>query len=76
MYCGSCECPCEQTLVDMGRGPYEFWGRPGIDVNEQWLSDCCEVTVYDDRNLTIESDIPSDSGEDEADHKYNERYDR
>ena len=42
VYCGNCGNVCEQKLVDMGLGPYEFQGRVGFDSNKQWVSSCCE----------------------------------
>lgn len=58
MYCGECGKPCHQDLVDFGIGPGEYWGTPFVDRNEQWVSDCCEATVFDDEELTIETDPP------------------
>lgn len=40
--CLSCHQPCEVGAVDFGIGPYEFWGRKGIDKDVQIVSDCCE----------------------------------
>lgn len=71
MYCGSCGDPCDQTLVDMGIGPYEFWGTPGHDVNKCWVSDCCEATVYESEALYIEADDPDPEAE-KADQRYDD----
>ena len=69
MYCGGCGNVCEQKLVDMGIGPYEFQGRVGFDSNKQWVSSCCEETVYENEDLTIEEDEP-DPEADRADYLY------
>ena len=69
MYCGDCGKVCSQKLVDMGIGPYEFWGRPGFDTNKQWVSDCCESTVFEDEELGHQADDP-DPEADRADYLY------
>lgn len=28
--------------MDFGIGSYEFWGAPGVDVNIQQVTECCE----------------------------------
>lgn len=43
--CTACGHKCTLVLVDHGIGPYEFWGAKGIDVDEQWSSNCCEADV-------------------------------
>ena len=73
MYCGGCGEPCDMIEVDKGIGPYEYWGTPGRDVNKCWVSDCCEETVYENRDLTIESDDYPDPEADRADEMYNDR---
>lgn len=45
--CESCGQPSETTEVDFGIGSYEFWGSPGVDVNIQTVSCCCEAGMID-----------------------------
>jgi len=47
MNCPLCHRPCEAVLVDFGIGPYEFWGAPGVHVDECVVSDCCEEPIPD-----------------------------
>lgn len=56
-WCGSCKEECDAQVVDVGIGHYEFWGQKGIDRQLCLISECCEGTVYDDRECQIESDI-------------------
>jgi len=72
MYCGDCRNECDQVLVDMGIGHYEFWGRRGVDTCKQWVSNCCEAIVYHDEALTIEEDNVPDPEADRADAQYDE----
>jgi len=57
----------------MGIGPYEFWGRVGVDTDPQWVSDCCWYTVYENEDLTIEDDDFPDPEADRADAMYDDR---
>ena len=72
MYCKGCGKVCEQKLVDFGVGKYEFWGRVGFDTDKRYVSDCCEETVYENEDLTIEEDNP-DPEADRADYLYDMR---
>ena len=67
MYCGECGKHCDQVEFDFGIGPYEFWGRRGVDTNQQWVSDCCEAKVFEDEDLRVEEDEP-DLEADRADY--------
>ena len=33
----------EMAWVDFGIGPYEYWGAPGCDVQECYVTKCCEA---------------------------------
>ena len=48
MKCENCGEPCEVVTVDMGIGPYEYWGARGNDVRLAEVSDCCEDNVIED----------------------------
>lgn len=69
-YCGNCGKVCEMVQRDMGIGPYEFWGRKGFDSDLQWVSECCEATVYENEDLTIEDDDYPDPEADRGDYLY------
>lgn len=45
IYCSECSEPCGVKLVDIGIGPYEFWGSRCNDVEWVELSTCCEGQV-------------------------------
>ena len=54
--CPECKEHCQVVEVDFGIGRGEAWGVPFIDVNKQWVSNCCEApmdgpgeTYMDDR---------------------------
>jgi len=68
-WCGSCKEECDALVVDMGIGHYEFWGQRGHDSKECYVSDCCEGTVYDDFECTIEADIPDKFDEYDYEHR-------
>lgn len=46
--CSECKQPCEPKCVDLGIGPYEYWGQKGNDVSYQWLSACCEAEIEEE----------------------------
>jgi len=50
-YCGECGLPCKAVIIDFGIGPYEFWGAPGIDIDNRLVSDCCNAEMYFDIGL-------------------------
>jgi hypothetical protein len=60
--CSECNEHCDGQLVDFGIGPGEAWGRPFNDVNEQWVSQCCEAPILDGAGFPVE--MP-ERGEDE-----------
>ena len=72
MYCGDCKNECDFALIDFGIGPYEFWGRLGVDKDKRWVSDCCESEVFQDEDLKIQEDDP-DPEADRADYLYDLR---
>jgi hypothetical protein len=39
--CGAADPAC--GMIDLGIGYYEYWGAPGYDVDEHWLTKCCEA---------------------------------
>lgn len=45
--CNCCEEPCEAVKVDMGIGPYEYWGQDCFHKDYQWVSDCCHEDYVD-----------------------------
>lgn len=46
-HCRNCGKPCRAILVDMGIGPYEFWGARGVDKRMVPVSPCCEEDVVE-----------------------------
>lgn len=52
--CESCGQPSEATEVDFGIGAYEYWGCPGVDVNIQMVSVCCEAPMIDNTRRNAE----------------------
>lgn len=52
-YCEECGQPCTAVLVDFGHGEPRYHG----DVNEQWVSHCCDAPIYEDEDMTIEVEI-------------------
>ena len=52
-FCPDCNKECIIIMVDMGIGPYEFWGASGRDVQMAAVTDCCHVAPAD---LEIEED--------------------
>jgi len=52
MKCENCGEPCEVITVDVGIGPYEYWGARGNDVRLAEVSDCCEDNVVEDDDET------------------------
>lgn len=45
--CPACGKGCEIYQADDGIGPYEFWGRKGVDSRPYWASTCCDADVSD-----------------------------
>lgn len=43
--CSHCNKECTVIGIDIGIGPYEFWGRKGTDSRLIPVSDCCEEEV-------------------------------
>lgn len=41
--CSSCGENCALAAEDFGIGPYEAWGRKGVDTNIQTVSQCCSA---------------------------------
>ena len=41
-FCPNCGDECSGILIDVGIGPYEYWGSCGVDTQLVWVSPCCE----------------------------------
>ena len=54
MRCSQCKEQCNVTLIDLGIGPYEFWGQPGVHEDMCVVSTCCEADVYGDEIPSVE----------------------
>lgn len=65
--CTECGCPCDGAVVDFGIGPYEFWGRTGVDTQSAFVSVCCEADMTDEQGNIIEAD-DYDNGDDYWDY--------
>lgn len=52
-FCGHCGMPCCATAVDNGIGAYEYWGQKGVHKQIDIESDCCNASVFENANLTI-----------------------
>lgn len=79
MYCGECGKECSARLVDEGIGPFEFWGSRGTHHEYVVVSSCCEATVYEDKDLTLEyyaTDLIADEEAAKADYYYELERDR
>ncbi len=64
MFCKNCNEECEGIWVDFGSGKGEFWGAPYNDVQEAYVSDCCEDDIIS------ESGRPAKGEYHEDDHGY------
>jgi hypothetical protein len=51
-YCFSCGDPAVETPTDVGIGPYEFGGSPGIHEDVRLVSPCCEAQVVQEYEQT------------------------
>lgn len=45
--CSDCGNACTAKMVDMGIGPYEFWGDRGVHTDWQAVSPCCEAEIVE-----------------------------
>lgn len=45
--CKQCGEICDPARVDVGIGPYEYWGRHGVDRRMATVSKCCEAEVIE-----------------------------
>ena len=52
--CSNCAQEAEGRIVDFGTGPGVAWGRPFCDVNEKWVSACCEAEILNPRGFRVE----------------------
>lgn len=43
--CTDCGEPCHAVRIDVGIGPYEYWGATGVHHDWRWLSPCCEAEM-------------------------------
>ena len=48
MFCTECKKECTAVLVDFGIGPFEHFGFQGTNVDEEWVSKCCEAETTED----------------------------
>jgi len=55
-WCKQCGMPCAIKTVDIGIGPYEYAGAPGVDTHLIPASVCCEGEVADSP-----TDVPFDA---------------
>lgn len=46
--CQECGEPCRAHKVNMGIGPYEYWGQRCNDVRIEVVSTCCDAPLLDD----------------------------
>jgi len=51
--CSHCLQHCTSKKVDIGIGPYEFWGQRCIDSHIKILSSCCEADCLDELGCLI-----------------------
>ena len=54
--CTTCNKECDGKWIDVGIGPYEFWGQKCTDKDVQYLSECCEAEVIDEDGATVTGD--------------------
>jgi len=57
---GICDCcgeACSAVPVDVGIGPYEYWGARGNHVDIQLLSPCCDAEVVEGGQTLIRSKV-------------------
>lgn len=45
--CSECGRPADGQWLDLGIGPYEFWGSGGVDVQMAFVSSCCEAPLLE-----------------------------
>lgn len=56
MVCPGCDVinpECE--WMDFGIGAYEYWGATGVDVQECWVTKCCEAEPVELRPEPVDS---------------------
>lgn len=46
--CSECGERCESGPVDVGIGPYEYWGYKSVHRDVRELSPCCEAEIVDE----------------------------
>lgn len=62
--CQECGEPCRAHAVNMGIGPYEYWGQRGNDVRMEVVSTCCDAPLLDDDGKEVdEPDLPYGPGD-------------
>ena len=57
---GICDCcgqPATLARVDIGIGPYEFWGQRGFHSDVRTLTPCCESTLTPGGCREVENDV-------------------
>lgn len=73
--CAECKKPCVPRVVDLGIGPYEYWGSKCVDRRPALVSDCCEAEVLDENGWVISAADYEDGIKDaEADDRNDERW--
>lgn len=63
LICSECGQECRPKKVDLGIGPYEFWGQRCIDHNWQVVSDCCWAEIEDYDVVDYDADEWEERGE-------------
>lgn len=58
--CSDCGKECEVIWIDVGIGPFEFWGAKGVDRSFQCVSLCCEAPMHDEDGKEIDYDDQAD----------------
>lgn len=46
--CSECGEQCREEPIDVGIGPYEYWGYKSVHRDIRYLSPCCEADVVDE----------------------------
>lgn len=56
-FCDDCNEECGTEWVDLGIGPYEFWGARGNHTDYQEVSDCCGADFTHEDELELEEAV-------------------
>ena len=47
--CSDCGQPAPGTWINIGIGPYEYWGSRETHTDWRWASKCCGAELLDER---------------------------